>query len=319
MNESTSLLSAPGCRRLVWLAAAVVMAISVLALAGWAEQSWCLTAFLPGRAPMRPNAAVGFILSGLALVLVSAEASRPEFSRGCARAARICAGLAGLLGLFTMLEAAYEWDPGLDRLLFPTALASLPMAHPGRLPPAVALGFLLLGLALGLLTVRSNRIDGLAQCLLLAVALIGLAALEGHLFGVAAIYRATEPAAVPLPSAVLMVVLALGGMAARPDCGLMAELTGEYPGSAMARRLLPVVVLLPIGLGFLKLAGLSHGYFTGDLGEALFGTAYLSILSALVLSSARSLNHSHAERRLAEEHHRRLAEIVNCCDDAIIG
>ena len=82
---------------------------------------------------------------------------------------------------------------------------------------------------------------------LLAGAILVVAVL-GHLFGIEALYGV--PAHPPhtrmaLPSAVVLLALSSGTLAARPDTGLMSIITAEDLGGAAVRRLLWSLFVLP--------------------------------------------------------------------------
>jgi PAS domain S-box-containing protein len=162
------------------LIGALVALAGALVLAGWAFDVAVLKSPLPGSVSMKPNAALGFVLAGLALL-----ASSGSFSTRSTRQAglgRLCALMLGLLGLLSLGEYLTGTSFGIDQLLFVEPGGAVGTSYPGRMAPDTALCFVLLGVTLWLtLGARES-----APALLLAVtfgtlvATLGLAALLSH-------------------------------------------------------------------------------------------------------------------------------------------
>ena len=131
------------------VAAVLVLVAGALVLGGWAFDVAPLKSFLPGWVSVKPNTALAFILMGLALLLSHPLSS---FERGfppvSARLGRLCGGLAGLIGLVTLVEYATGWNPGLDQWLFREPAGAVGTSHPGRMAPDAACCFLLLAVGL---------------------------------------------------------------------------------------------------------------------------------------------------------------------------
>jgi PAS domain S-box-containing protein len=120
------------------------MAIGGAVLAGWALDIAVLKSVLPGFVTMKPNTALGMLLCGLALALVS--------QRGIVWTGRMAvAALASLiivLGLLNLGEYLAGWDLGIDQRLFRDVAATTDTSYPGRMSPATAFSFILIGVAL---------------------------------------------------------------------------------------------------------------------------------------------------------------------------
>ena len=85
--------------------------------------------------------AVGFILAGLSLALLGC-AARSGWVR---QLSRVCAGATALLGLLTLCQYLFGLDFGIDQLLFREPPGTVGTLSPGRMAPATAVDFLLLG------------------------------------------------------------------------------------------------------------------------------------------------------------------------------
>jgi PAS domain S-box-containing protein len=143
-------------RSLAGVTAAAVATLGCLVLVGWAFDTAVLKSVLPGWVSMKPNTALAFVLLGLALWLQrnpQASALDPQLLR--LRPARFCALLAGLIGLLTLSEYVFGWDPGIDQWLFREPSGATGTSHPGRMAPDTALCFVLL--AAGLTIARVSR------------------------------------------------------------------------------------------------------------------------------------------------------------------
>lgn len=97
-------------------AGGVAVVVGGLVLVGWALEIATLKSVLPGWVSMKPNAAVGFLLIGLALLLLTLQRSpiTQQPSILFTRLARLCALLAGLAALCFGLLAAAMWLVSLD-------------------------------------------------------------------------------------------------------------------------------------------------------------------------------------------------------------
>jgi PAS domain S-box-containing protein len=108
-------------------------------LVGWAFDITALKSVLPGWVSMVPNTALAFILTGIALLFPC-----PSPLKLLSRFPRLCGWLAGLIGLLTLIEYAFGWNPGFDQWLFREPVAPAGMLYPGRMAPDAALCFALL-------------------------------------------------------------------------------------------------------------------------------------------------------------------------------
>jgi len=144
----------------VW-AATLAIVTGGLVLVGWTFDSTALRSIGPGWVPMKPNSAVAFVLTGIALLfsgLPLGTLPTLPLTRAAQRAAflaRLCGWLAGLIGLLTLSEYIGHWDLGIDPWLFHEPAGPLSAGNPSRMAPDSALCFVLL--AVGAEIARSMR------------------------------------------------------------------------------------------------------------------------------------------------------------------
>ncbi|WP_437759047.1 PAS domain S-box protein [Sorangium sp. So ce1389] len=301
----------------VAVAAVCAVLAGCAALLGWSTREIALISIARGWPGMVPNAALGLILAGLSLGLRGRE-GRPAPLRwlGLASAAAVTA-----LGLASLGQYVFGWDLGVDRLLFP-ARVDFPSRFPGRPSPNTALGLALIGAALLALPARTPRAcRWLARCVLV-VAALALTALSGYLLGVGYFYGLPPLlpfTGMPLHTAVSLLALSAGILAARPDCGAFAVLMASAPGGVLLRRLLPFIVLVPIVLGRLFLIGADLGAYPIAASFSLASAVTTLLLGAVLWVSAARLNLLDEARRRAEEERAFLATLMRSSDDAVIG
>ena len=131
-------------------AAVLAVVTGAMVLLGWAFDIAALKSVLPGWVDMKANTAVGFILTGIALLLtaLSPATFNPQLSTFIFRFARLCVLLVALIGLITLGEYVFGWNPGLDQWLFHEPAGAVGTTDPGRMAPEAALCFVLLAAAL---------------------------------------------------------------------------------------------------------------------------------------------------------------------------
>ncbi|MCX6917313.1 MAG: PAS domain S-box protein, partial [Verrucomicrobia bacterium] len=125
------------------LAALLAICVGGSVLIGWLFDVGSLKSLHPTWVSMKANAAVCFLLSGLALWLMQRLPSPAQTA-----ISRACAGLVVLIGALTLAEYLFGWDLGLDQLLFHEASGAVGTIYPGRMPLNAALNFLLVGATL---------------------------------------------------------------------------------------------------------------------------------------------------------------------------
>ncbi len=277
------------------MAGAVTVLIGAVVLVGWTFNLDGLKSVAPGFDTMKPNAAVSLVLAGTALWL----SQKP--SVWTRRVARTFALVVLVIGLLTLLEYLFGWKLGIDQLLFHEAGGEADSPVPGQMAPNAALCFALLGSSLTLVDSSSGRVRYLSQSLALAAGTIGLLALIGYAYGVDSLRGPSPYVHMALHAAIAFVLLSVGVLAARPDQGLMSSLTQEGVGGILLRRLLPVVVGVPLVVGWLITLGAKAGAYEELVALSLLTVASMAVLSVLIWNTAGHLNRVDAERRSTEE------------------
>ncbi|MDP9113342.1 MAG: PAS domain-containing protein [Acidobacteriota bacterium] len=253
--------------------------VGLVALCGWSVLPSYVIRHLWFVSEVHPNAALGFILVGFSLRLARYD-GLTAWVHGACKLFRISVGLLGLLSLANIW---FHWSLGIDKFIVrdPTAVM------PGAMPPTAALCFYILGCALVLLTAGRGL---LCQILSLAVTTITTATL------VAGIYAWFAPQSLPgylgMPgtTALVLLILSLGVVSSNARQTLLTVMTSKSVGGAMARRLLPASLLIPLALGFLRLKGQDAGWFGPGFGLVLHVVATMLLLALFIWWNATALD-----------------------------
>jgi len=295
------------------LAGSGVVGVGLLVLVGWLFDVSFLKGPVPGLVQMKADAAIGFLALGAAL-LVTMSAPSPLRRR----VTRLLAGVAVLIGVLTLFEYVLGRNLGLDELLFRDSSAVLTV-HRGRLAPQTAINFTCLGLAILFLTTGSARLRRLVGVLTGFSLVLAMFALIGYAYGATALAGAPSLTPIALHSAITFVLLCVGIAVADP-AGLGAEvLRGQSSGSVVARRLLPLsIVVFPV-FGWLRLLGERHHLYSTATGAALLVLVSTIVLAVAILSLAKRLNRLDAARRRSSAREGRLAALVNASNEAIMS
>jgi PAS domain S-box-containing protein len=298
--------------RIARVAGGCVVAVGLFVLAGWVLDIPFLKGPVPGLVQMKADTAIGFLALGVALLLTTGEQSTRK-----RRVARVLAGLAILIGAITLAEYVIGRNLGLDQLLFRDS-SSVHTVDPGRLAPQTAINFVLLGMALVLLA-RKGAKSRLVRPLTGISFVIALFAVIGYGYGVSNLADVRSLTPIALHTAVTFLVLCVGIAAGDPEGVFVEVLSSEGPGSVVARRLLPLaVVLLPI-FGWLTLEGDRHGLYPATNDIALLVLVATVVLALAILALTRRLNRLELQRGQAAARAVRLAALVEASNEAIIS
>ncbi|MGB8582579.1 MAG: ATP-binding protein [Candidatus Sulfotelmatobacter sp.] len=292
-----------------------LIALGLSVLVGWAANVGPLMTVLPGRIAMKPNAAIGFLFAGVALVLLT----RVSNTRQARIASAVGAGFVVLIGLLTVIEYIFHWDLGIDQLLFRDLVQHY---YPGRMAHISALNFCLTGTSLLLLSISEKQARW-PQLLSLLSGFSATLAIIGYLYGVPVLYGSVEYTSMALHTGLGFLILSAAIIHCRPTLGLMQVISSRHAGGWLARRLLPIAVIAPALLGAVYVHG-RFSHWDVRLALASLIVAQIVLFVGLVWALAFLLNRLEAEKTAAQtalQHSEKLLEqrYRTMFEEAIVG
>src|SRR5262245_34471541 len=302
-----------------WLGVVVAM-VGLAVLASWIDGRLFLIVLNPGWASMKPNTTVAFMLAGAALWLATAR----NVPAGGRTAGRICAGLTAMIGLATLAQDVFRTDFGIDQLI---ALdpGRPNIDRPGRMSQVTAMSFALIGAALQ--ACRPNVHAALrlsAQIAALPVFVAAYFAIVGHVFEARFLYEFPGFSSVAVHTATAMLMLSLGIMMALPDAGVMRLTFSRYAGGNLVRRLVPVALIVPPVLVWLRLELQRRGLISTEVGVALMVAGTASIFAAIIMWQGKVINALDIERRrldaasVRQRYEQRFRDLLEAAPDAMV-
>lgn len=166
--------------RVPLLAAILVGVMAVVVLVGWWTGLPALVQIHPSFVPMQFNTALCFLL--LALAMCGAIVREPGFARALGAAV-------ATIGALTLAQYLSGRNFGIDQLLQHHYI-TVQTSHPGRMAPATAVGFVMMGLATFLLVTESMRGFARTGAEVMAALTVGIAlvAVIGYVTGIEQAY-----------------------------------------------------------------------------------------------------------------------------------
>lgn len=273
---------------------------------------------LPSFVTMKANTAIAFLLSGIALWLLHQQYV-PGSKR---RIAQLCALIIVAIGGLTLSQYLFNWDLGIDQLVFREMSGAIGTSHPGRMAPSTALNFTLIGLALLLLGQKIHRCYWYIQFLTLAAALMVWQPLLGYAYKFEPLYGIASFTHMALHTALTFLVLCVGILFVRPGRGVMRIVTSNSTGGFVARRLLLAAIAFPSVLGYVILQGERARLYNSAFGLSLLVIANIVVFAIWIWQNAEILTRSDNKRKRAEAEivalnqdlHRRVSEFQTLFD-----
>jgi len=276
----------------------------LVSFVGWYADIPRLTDWPNSGISIQPNATIAVTCAGLALLLL-----RGGYRR-----------LAGAFGLFVaaiggtvLVEYLTAINLGIDdALTFGRTWGRSAVVFPGRMGPPGAISWTVLGLGFFFAAFEPDRRlpRGFAPPLALVGMTIGALSMIGYLYGVSLLYTVPTATAIALQTSTFILAVSIGLLIALPERAPMRLLDDSTPAGALARRMLPAVVLVPVGLGLVRLFGQQAGFFDLAVGTALRTIAEIAALSALLWWAANTIGRQTEARHEAEK------QLVNSLRDA---
>lgn len=212
-----------------------VALIGAVVLTGWVLNLVTHKSVFPGLVSMKANTAIGLLLCGASLVLLSRKSVETPVRYLAAAAAFVAVSLAAL----TLGEYLIGWDLDIDNALFPDKPLAVETSHPRRMSPATALCFVFAGAAL--LTASLRDVMRLWQPIVagLSAAVMGIAALAlaGYLVEAGLGYRLWNYTGTAVHTAMGLVLLGCALLAfVRSEGGLTWTLDRTSTAVFLGRR-----------------------------------------------------------------------------------
>ena len=275
------------------MGALLTAAVGATVFAGWLLGIPFLKSALPDLASMKVNTALAFIAAGVALWLLQKPATTSVFP------ARVLAGATAAIGGLTLAEDLFGVELGIDEFVLRDAAGTL---HPGRMAPASALCFLLVGLSLLAFKASQKRRRVVRTSWFVLPALfVSTVALAGYLYGVRSLYTVGPYTSMAVHTAASFFVLCLAILAADPTRGFGRIFISETAGGVLARRLLPSIPVVLFGLGWARMAGQDADLYDTRFGLALMVVLSIAVSVLAVASTAVTLHSMDLERMDAQD------------------
>ena len=282
------------------------IAVGGLVLIGWHEGIEVLKRVQPNMVAMKPLTACCLIVSGMGILL-------HHYSM---RRAAAAAGLLVTLVAGAKLIDLAVGGLAIDKVLFLSFLHGRDELVRNSMAANTALSFLLLGLSLVTSGSLTRQVQVFSQSLGIAVVLISTLALTGYAFGVKQLTAVGVATPMALHTGFCLFLNGVAAITLRQDTSLLLLLRDRGPAGLMARRVLPLAILIPLAVGAAELWGEHSGYFGANVGIEIMVLANMLITSTLLIVSFVALYRSDCLRKDREQALRQSESLNRTINDA---
>ncbi len=270
---ASSLTESRSVRRALPIIGGYIALAGATSLLGWVLDVPLLTDWDNDGISIQPNAAIAALTTGVALIL---------HATGHTRLSTACGVLVAAIGAATIFQYVSGVDLRIDTfLMFDRPWGRRGVIVPGRMGPPGSLSWTLIGTSVVLLS-------GGARCRRavswLGIFVAGLAALSlaGYLFGADRLYTIPTLTVIAFQTATMILGAAFGLLLAVREQQPMRLLLAHSAAGVMTRRLLPLVITIPIVLGLFQVAGHRAGLYDTAMGTAMLVLLLIGLLCAVL-------------------------------------
>ena len=267
----------------------IVVVIALLVLVGWQFNIVLFKSISPNLRAMNPISAVLFILSSMAVYFINEKHSDKTIKIG-----KYIGLLIAAIALIRLVGVNPSFDIGIDKIIYGKVVEG------NRMAINAALNFFLIGLSLFIIDKRKDDNFLPSQLIALAAFIISLLAVIGYLYSYRNLnlYSALVPMAIH--TAITFLLLTSAILLTRYRIGIVAVLMDKKLGGFIMRKLLPILILTPIIVNWLRLEGQRLNWYSLEIGSSLVVTVNISVFTALLWWIAKSLNKTDKKRNETE-------------------
>lgn len=278
----------------------IIIILGTIFLIGWAFNVPIFKSPNPFFSTIKSNAALCFVFIGISIWLLQTK----RINKSNIMIAKILAVIIIIIGLLTLIEHLTDFNFGIDQILFTELPGALNTSSPNRLAFITAINLVLIGSAILVLDKNINVGWPLFQILIIIEGLMVFLTALGYAYNASNLYIVYHYTGASIYSVLTTGLIFFAVIFIRPDKGFIGILLDKYPGSALGRKLLPVLIIIPIMLGWLTLLGQENGLYDSNQGYAILVFSTAIAITTLLWISIISINKSekHLERHYNVSH-----------------
>lgn len=272
--------------------ASVIICIIVICLGssvilGWLFDITLLKSVIADRVTMKVSTALGLAIAGISLLLWHQQ--QQKSSMLVSLGLYLLPSIAIAFSLITLIEYGFNLDLGTSWLSFPVSDDAMDAVVRGRMSPSTAWGFLLLNAAI-LFLVQKYYLT--AQLLIIFILAIASSSLVAYIHELPLFFSASSAVGMAIHTAVGFILVTLAFLGTSPERGWMRVVTSKEAGGLIARRFLPLVVIIPPFLSGLFWVGFRDKPNSLQLIITLRIMMEMFIFGVVVWWTAKKLNQS---------------------------
>jgi PAS domain S-box-containing protein len=287
------------------VAAITVFLASTVIIIGWMFNIAILKSIHPDFVSIKANTAISFFLVGGAILLMhdsfSTRINLKTLHRLRFRVAIFFSVIVIIITVLVTIQFIFNIHIGIDELLFLDDPHAVDSYAPGRMAPNTAFGLLILSTAILLLSVKKNAFVLTSQLLALFVLLLSILPILGYIYQIRSLFAHILSTSMAVYTAILFLLASLSILLMRPDHGLLSIFSSSGTGGFFARRLMPVAILIPVVLIWLRVFIDTHSipFLPSEL--SYFFILLIIVFVWFVWRIAYSLNRLDTERMQTEK------------------
>jgi PAS domain S-box-containing protein len=189
---------------IIFLIGLIILVSGILVILGWQSNIGILKTFGLGEVPLKANLGAGFLFSGLSLILL-------QFIHPVTKTfSRFFSIFMIILGLLTIFEVIFNWNIGIDEILYRNSLTINQGTGPVRMALNAAISLVLTGVILFSLTFKNIRFQFFIEFCLILTFSISFLGLLGFIFGLSEFSERTGYTNMAVLATLLFILLCLG-------------------------------------------------------------------------------------------------------------
>lgn len=293
----------------------LVLIIAFIALGGWYFDIPFFRGLNHDSNSMKMNAVVAFFCCAVVLLIIN-KSNKNSVDNVIGIMLSV---MVFLIAIITLLEYYAEINFSIDELLIKDYDSNKYFGFAGRMAPGTALNFLILSMTLFLKI--ENKLLSLVQWFAFYLFSVSFFVIICTLYQVRYFTIIEQISLVPLNSSICFLFFSFGISFTNPHIGIVKIMNSSTPLGTSVRILIPMIIIIPIATGLIRLKLEESGFFSTRFGLALYSFVNTIILILISYLGIRKIHSNEQQIIDSEEKIKRseadLRGIINNTNDMI--